>query len=394
MVINKVIDKLINIVAFLYVISVFVLSSQPNYSLSSSIFAILLLIIILFKYIVLKRIYLPKLIFFFPLLVLYASITVIWVKDYDVALISLLGLLSTVTGAIVLGVGLYNGIKIPTIHVAALISAVIIMISVFIEVQTNPDHYSTRYSGILLNPNTFAINTCIIAAILFSSRKKILLFHIIGTAFVVIATLLSGSRKIAFFWLLFPIYIYNLVKKSTGKNKLGRSLILFSTSLLIVIITINFDTLLSFLGSLEFVRRFEKLFKGEDGWSGNVRMEMVREGFYLWLNNPFFGNGIGQFSVMSSFGVYSHNNYIEILSNLGLIGFFLYYGIYILIIFQLIAKKSELRPESNIIWSVMILLFLWDIARVSFVEKTTWVILVYIVYLCSNQKRDILILSK
>lgn len=393
MAVNKIVNKIMNIVVLLYLISVFVLSSQPKYSISSFILTILLLILLFIRYMLCKKLYLPKLSVFLIIFPLYGLITVIWVKDYDIAIRNVFMLSSAVVGAIAFWISLYNGVKARTIHIAALISAIIIIISVLIEVQTNP--YSMRYSGILLNPNIFALNISIIAIMLFSSRKKTLLFHVIGIVFVIFATIFSGSRKIAFFWLLFIIYIYKYTKKFMSNNFFNRFIFYIIIGGLITVIFFYSNTLLDIINTLEFVNRFQQFFAGNDDTSGNVRIAMIKEGIYLWAQAPFFGNGIGQFSALSSFGTYSHNNYIEVLCNFGIIGFCLYYGIYILIINQLIRRrKLGLCLDRNLVWFVIILFLLWDTAMVSVIEKKTWILFIYALYICSDQKQDTLALSK
>ena len=75
-------------------------------------------------------------------------------------------------------------------------------------------------------------------------------------------------------------------------------------------------------------------------------------------------------------GVYSHNNYWQILSELGLIGFFLYYSLYITTIIRLI--KASFVNKSRIclmFLCFMILLMLLETGLVTYNSKMPHVVI-------------------
>ena len=65
--------------------------------------------------------------------------------------------------------------------------------------------------------------------------------------------------------------------------------------------------------------------------STNTRINMIKYGFEMFKSNPILGVGIGNYAyygyhIYGLFAeVYSHNNYIEMLSNIGIVGFISYY---------------------------------------------------------------------
>ncbi len=69
------------------------------------------------------------------------------------------------------------------------------------------------------------------------------------------------------------------------------------------------------------------------------RNEWRADGLDGWLQNPVFGNGPEAFR--SQFGITSHSTYVDILYNSGLIGFFLYYAIFVSIAFRLYSARRE-----------------------------------------------------
>ena len=61
-------------------------------------------------------------------------------------------------------------------------------------------------------------------------------------------------------------------------------------------------------------------------YSTDVRDEMIKEAFCLFLNKPFFGGGWNYFYAHTAYGFeYSHCNYVEMLCSFGIFGTFLFY---------------------------------------------------------------------
>lgn len=72
-----------------------------------------------------------------------------------------------------------------------------------------------------------------------------------------------------------------------------------------------------------------------------VRIQMIDRGIELFKKKPILGYGIANYSVVSPFSTYSHNNYVELLVGVGIIGTIVYYSIYIYIIFNLLRFKKK-----------------------------------------------------
>lgn len=67
---------------------------------------------------------------------------------------------------------------------------------------------------------------------------------------------------------------------------------------------------------------------GEEG-STNFRFELIKIGLRLFMDNPVFGVGLGRFQTASGTGYYAHNEWIEILSTTGFVGFVLFFSVYV-----------------------------------------------------------------
>ena len=92
---------------------------------------------------------------------------------------------------------------------------------------------------------------------------------------------------------------------------------------------------------------------------------MREYGYNMWLLKPLFGYGYNSYSMISPYRTYSHNNYIELLFNGGIILFIFYYSIIIV----LLTKILKLRSKSNIKWlffAMVVTFFAFDYGAVSY----------------------------
>lgn len=96
-----------------------------------------------------------------------------------------------------------------------------------------------------------------------------------------------------------------------------------------------------------------------------VRQVLVDQAVAFWKQSPIIGNGLDTFKVMSSYGVYSHNNYVELLCNLGIIGVIVYYSYF----FYLIVKLFRIKTQNSIKWYwliIVVCMAIFDVGGVSY----------------------------
>ncbi|CVH74390.1 hypothetical protein BN3662_00203 [Clostridiales bacterium CHKCI006] len=101
---------------------------------------------------------------------------------------------------------------------------------------------------------------------------------------------------------------------------------------------------------------------------------MIRYGMQYFLEKPIFGFGQSGFAILfnNDYGrlVYSHNNYVELLANLGLFGFLFYYVFYFKTFFKLIKqKKVQNNPLSDFFITFLFVVFLLDFGIVSYYSQ-------------------------
>lgn len=204
----------------------------------------------------------------------------------------------------------------------------------------------------------------------FKSRYYYLL-PIVGFIFLV---LYSGSRKGLIMVLigLIACIVYSGKKQVSYKDLLVKILkvcLAFGVFIGIMYFVMNNETFYSIIGV-----RMESLFSAFSGESLGDASIVERDFFKqqawnLFLDNPILGYGHNCFSnylssINYGFLTYSHNNYLEILSALGIVGFLIYYSMIISMIinlFKLFTKKDKNRGLLfiSILFLILICLVSW-----------------------------------
>lgn len=127
-----------------------------------------------------------------------------------------------------------------------------------------------------------------------------------------------------------------------------------------------------------YARAFQILFNfifrrgGYVDISTSDRSGMILAGIRLWSRRPVLGWGAGTFASVSGFGMYAHNNYIELLSNLGISGLGVFYS-YVLSsavrLFQCPKKGNSLCSLGAVL---CIMIFTVDMSSVYYTGFLTW----------------------
>ncbi|MGD0596385.1 MAG: O-antigen ligase family protein [Sedimentisphaerales bacterium] len=229
-----------------------------------------------------------------------------------------------------------------------------------------------RAAGITLNANSFAITLLMASAIcLFFFRiwksifiKAGLVVLILGCAKLILS---SGSRKgfIGFLLLLGLWFIFSYRKQ------------IFKKPLQFVIGSIAVITIAGLFytwshGSIT-MQRFEK-----QDFAKDTRMSLYRAGFVIIAKHPVFGVGLNHYRIVSGEELYSHSNYIELMSTTGIPGAIIYYSIYLILWLRLsrLGKLDLPDRDKELVNLGKILLLLQaplDLVGVFYLSKLTWI---------------------
>lgn len=238
-----------------------------------------------------------------------------------------LGYLYTMLGNIILWYSAYRltfylrGYRYPLLILGgALLFHAIQGIIIPVEIIEGMDY--GRVMGIYKNPNGLGFSMwygVVIATffILDTDRKSYKFFFIISILLFLWVLFSSGSRKNAIACIVFlGVLIYYFSK---GRYR-------WSLLIILVIGIIAYHLVLDSILSETAVGARMQGDTLERGATNRGRL--IEEGFSFFFKYPLLGVGLGSFTSFSSSGLMSHNDYIEILSSTGIIGFFLYMPIF------------------------------------------------------------------
>ncbi len=125
------------------------------------------------------------------------------------------------------------------------------------------------------------------------------------------------------------------------------------------------------------------------GESIDERLELLTTGADLLIESNLLGVGLDNFA--THVGVFAHSNVMEISVNTGVVGFLLYYGIYLMIAwraFQLTSQSNGHAVPRAVLVS-LIAYSVMDITHVSYYAKSSWLFLAMITACLEVFARDL-----
>ena len=258
---------------------------------------------------------------------------------------------------------------------------------VLLMIRTPQSEWGTERIGeaIGLNPNGLGMRLAIgfIACIYFlhyktsnnTNKRSKMAYSISAIIFIVVA-MFTGSKK-ALLMIILGFASYELII-SKGWKFFLKSLIIIVFLCFMIYLIFNNEMLYKVIG-----RRIEKTVLTIQGTAVNQDVDgsLEERTFYiekaidLFKDYPILGYGGNNFvtymrEISYSHVAYSHNNYVELLSTLGIVGFTIYYYMWgktlINLFFNYLRNKS--RQTLFFIITILILLIL-DYANVSYISE-------------------------
>jgi O-antigen ligase len=220
---------------------------------------------------------------------------------------------------------------------------------------------SLRFAGTLGNANLFAFVSligiiCLTYLWRVHHRLIIKVLILISAIYLFYQIVISGSRKgiigvFIILWLQYVLFIFKNRKKEIFKRSVAGLVVLliFIGSFSYFIMTSDYSHRVRNI--MHYIKG-EKLEKKERSIIN--RAYLIQIGINDFSKNPFIGTGLSSFDdtkigigiLSRRIGAYSHSNFIEVLVSSGIIGFFLYYAIYLSCILGLLQQfKYELDPR-------------------------------------------------
>ena len=220
-----------------------------------------------------------------------------------------------------------------------------------------------------------------------NEKKKVhRLFYLLAFAFILFIMINSGGRK-TIIAVMAALSVFFILKKEGRKRKILRNIILASAVIIGDFTAIlNIPLLYDLIGE-----RFEGLFglftgKGSTVSSDSTREQMIVAALKGWLEQPLLGHGIDSFKFfnreITGHFYYAHNNFVELLYDVGLVGFVLFYYMYVYVYKRLrLIQNSENYKYKVLGYGLLVELLVFDVGGVSYYLVGNIVILA-IAYLC------------
>jgi len=234
---------------------------------------------------------------------------------------------------------------------------------------------SNRLSNSFSNVNVIAMFIAFACTIqvsqLLHKRSKLAALFMIPCIIVISAT---QSKKALIALILGAIGVY-LVNKLNKKNALKSIRVILTVSAIGIVIFYSISTISAFSGIYERMQSLFNSFSGEGNVDASTeqRNEMIAVGWEWFLKYPLGGVGIGCPHILNAQYVghdtYLHNNFVELLCGVGIIGFIIFYSRYLYLFYNLLKYRHADREMANICLVLLIISLILDWGMVSYYDK-------------------------
>ena len=299
---------------------------------------------------------------------------------------------------IVLWISVVNVLKFKNSYIESILKWIIVAgvcLTLFIMIYYGPLEYiqglleGKRMGADIVQLNKLGMYTassCIVAFNFYLERKNnkyIILF------FVPLIGMLGCGSKRAFLMLAVSLLVSALLKFGiqNPKNKAIKGIFL----LLSICVTVFFISELEIFNGV--LNRFQELFTLFEAKDADFsRFRFIKYGIESFLENPIFGLGSGNSHLVTlramGWATYLHNNYLEQLVNLGIIGFCVYYSIYFILLKRIISLAKRGALCSKIVAVLLISQLVSDIAVTSYNIKFTYILFAIAISVIENNSLE------
>ncbi len=395
-------NKLLFIMLFLYTLS-FIFFDREGFIWYFYIVNILLYIVFFlnkYKKRSLANFKINPMIIIYVCFAIFSAFSIIWAIDTTIALGRSITLMLISLNIFIV----YNILKeiktIDPIFIGILFGVFVNFLLAIVPTFSFGENYiGWRFVGTTSNANILAMLALfsILVSIYYlqiNPRMKYKVYLALNFVFASYIIFITGSKKgLILGSLLLFVYLFSTVKSIESLVKIVFTIMLLSV--------VTYVAIIYFIDFNEFIKTFEQvshrieaiseLFSGQTihDESTQERLMFISKAFDTLGNHPLLGIGIDNFRVL--YGTYAHNNYMELFADVGLVGFFIYYSMYIYILY--LCYKME-RSYLQFLLSIFIFsMLILDVAQVSYFAKFNVFILITIVYIAESyintKKRNI-----
>lgn len=233
-----------------------------------------------------------------------------------------------------------------------------------------------RLSNELVNANSLgnvAALSIVIQTFEISRTKKLKISSLfcVPSIVMVAATQSREALVLAILGVLFVLAI-PIFENGISMGSLLKGLL---TVTVVIVAIIGMLQLPIFAGINNRMKEFGSLFSSQSG-DASIRKRLIELGWEYFLKNPIGGVGFGGPRILAKrvLGVefYMHNNFVELLCSGGVIGFGIFYGMYLYLFYNMYKYRRFKDDQYWLCLIMMALLVIVDYAMVSVYDKASW----------------------
>jgi O-antigen ligase len=397
----------------LYIISVISISMIPIGNIVSRLIGIVLLYVfainVFIKY---NKIYINREIILIITWFLFCILSGLVALNFELVVVKLITIFQLLIFFVV-GYSVFteSEFKISTLLYLIIFSVFGIFVFGFIA-QYNPDVLVTknRITATAGDPNALSILGAfayLFALYLFQTDKnKVRLLILIPIIVIIMYGVILTQSRQGILLVLIGTILYGIIqiihKYSNSENKQNYILKLFFFLIVFVIVisiavyafqqteySYRIQAFIAFI-KISMQSSNEHLSRIID-YSAYERRQLLKYGIEIWKDHPIFGIGLDNFRVIikhyNPIGnrLYSHNNYIEILTTIGTLGAIVYYAVYISIFAKLFKLQKLFNIGSNELKMIQLFITILgcimviELVTVTYYSKFIWILLLIIV---------------
>ncbi len=379
------IKQICKIYYLILLFGVFVLNVGGTFSANNIPFLLVLIVGLFFAFIFvisnLRCFEIDKSILIYTLFVAYCFMSVLWAHDSGLAVTGSLVVLLTlmilfVTYILIESMETDINTILGYICVASFLGYLYLVMRFGISV-TWALRNDTFAGADLYNANSIGRMYCIGAICGFERSRTSganRRFFISLSVVMIVLTILSGSKTVLLFGIIYIITKYYLHRKGMGE----RYFVVLLIPIMLYLLYLAFMYIPALYNTVGY--RFDELFnflggdveKYSSTW---YRMSMYQNGWKAFLKSPFIGHGMinsvlfNRFEYVYQDGVYMHSNFLEMLVNLGMIGTLLYYWMTIYALKWAIRGYKNGNQVSTMFIGLLVALLITDISSVSYLNR-------------------------
>jgi len=381
---------LIGVVLTIFVASLIIFDLPQNVKYNNLLNIILFLIFIVISFIENNyKLALPDIVIAYFLFAIFAFSTIFWAVDFNLAFKYYTRLIILTLNFIIIYTIFERYNLEQTILYGILLGALYnILIGLNIIHPSYEIFEFGRFTGTLGNSNKiaktmlFAIFSSLVLLSFTSTKGWFRIYNYINIILSFYIIVLTISKKAI---ILAPLMI---ILSFSFKNLKIKNIIIF-----LILIVVGSKLLLVYgdieqLNSLSILleKRFNGMVNMINGHAGDAssreRAFLIKEGFNIFSQDPIFGIGLN--NARYFLVKYTHNNYLELLIGVGIVGTVLFYSIYILTI-RVVYNMPSIKIKRYFVVMILIILLL-DMATVTYYTKPVLFTVLYMFFVAQKEE--------